>query len=200
MTEIEMTLPNFFYAEPRFRASSPDIAKLKGASEWTLDTPGISFALALDYYRVEAYATRKDRDAACGPTAHEDVQYRPASRKDIARGDITLDDIACGHAIDHSRFAEVLGPIFDAALKRLIGDVVEAPKDQGGIIATAVIPVARARYKISAVRNGDWIRFPVEGLAAFEKIDGELMDQTVTYLQDRLTLQMSPSLIGMKCS
>ena len=65
-------------------------------------------------------------------------------------------------------------------LKRLIGDVVEAPKDQGRIIATAVIPVARARYKISAVRDGDWIRFPVEGLAAFEKIDGELMDQTVT--------------------
>jgi hypothetical protein len=198
--EIEMTLPNFFYAEPRFRASSPDIEKLKGASEWTLDTPGIGFALALDYYRVEAFATKADRDAACGPTAHKDVQYRPASRKDLARGDITLDDLACGHAIDHPRFADVLGPIFDAALKRLIGDVVEAPKDQTGIIASTVIPVARARYTISAVRDGDWIKFPVEGLAAFEKVDGELMDRTVTYMQDRLTLQMSPSLIGVKCS
>lgn len=50
-----MILPNFFYTEPRFRAASEDLAKLKEAKEWTLDIPGMHFGLALDYYRVEAF-------------------------------------------------------------------------------------------------------------------------------------------------
>jgi hypothetical protein len=84
MTEIEMTLPDFFYTEPRCRTSSPDFGKLKRATEVTPDTPGARLWLALCYYRVEAYATKKDRDAACGPTAYEDVQYFSASGKILA--------------------------------------------------------------------------------------------------------------------
>lgn len=189
-----MTLPNFFYAEPRFRASE-DLAKLKEAKEWTLETPAILFGLALDYYRVEAFATKRDRDAACGPTAHQDVRYVPASVKNLRRGDITLDYVACGHSIDHPRFHDVFAPIFDAALKQLIGDVVQAPKGQRGTIATAVISIARVRYTISAANSDDWIKFPVNGIAAFEKVDQDLLDRTVTYLQDRLTLEISPGLI-----
>ncbi len=38
----------------RFRASSPKFARLREATELTLDTPGASLAVALDYYRIEA--------------------------------------------------------------------------------------------------------------------------------------------------
>jgi hypothetical protein len=183
-----MMLPHFHYAEPKFRASSPDFAKLKEAPEWTLDTPGIG--LALDYYCVEAFATEKDRDAACGPTAHDDVRYVPASR--LSHGDIILDEVACGYAVDHPRFDEIVTPIFDAALKRLIGHLMEAPKDQTGIVASIVIPIARTRYTISAEREGDWIKFPVKGLAVFEKVDQGLMDRTVDWLHNRRMLKGTP--------
>ena len=187
-----MMLPQFHYAEPKFRASSPDFAKLKAASDWTLDTPGIGLALALDYYCVEAFASEKDRNAACGPTAHDDVRYVPASRRDLSREDITLDDVACGYSVDHPRFDEIVTPIFDAALKRLIGDLMETPKDQTGIVASIVIPIARTRYTISAERVGEWIKFPVKGLTVFEKVDQDLMDRTVDWLHNRLMLKGSP--------
>lgn len=124
-----MILPDLFYTQPQFRAASPDAAKLKNVTEWTLDTPGIGLALALDYYRFEAFATRKDRDAACGPTAHEDVRYVPATADDLYCEEIITDHIACGHTVDHPRFDEVVSPLFDAALRRLMRDVVDRPKD-----------------------------------------------------------------------
>lgn len=127
-----MTLPNFFYTEPRCRTSSPDFGKLKGATEVTLDTPGARLWLALCYYRVEAYATRKDRDTACGPTAYEDVQYFSASGKTLSGCNITLDEIACGHSVDDPHFDTIFTPIFDAAVKRLIRDAVTAPQRPRG--------------------------------------------------------------------
>jgi hypothetical protein len=187
-----MTLPHFFYTEPQFRASSPDFAKLKAAPEWTIDTPGIGLALALDYYRVEAFATEKDRDAACGPTAHEDVRYVPVGRRDLGHDDTGLDNIACGYAVDQPRFDEIVTPIFDTALKQLIGDLMEAPKEQTGIVASIVIPIARVRYTILAERVGDWIKFPVKGLAVFERVDQDLIDRTADWLHNRLILKASP--------
>jgi hypothetical protein len=47
-----MTLPIAFFAQPCFRAASPHLAKLKGATELTLETPGVGLALAMDYYRM----------------------------------------------------------------------------------------------------------------------------------------------------
>lgn len=200
MTEIEMTLPDFFYTEPRCRTSSPDFGKLKRATEVTPDTPGARLWLALCYYRVEAYATKKDRDAACGPTAYEDVQYFPASGKNLSRGDITLDDIACGYSVDDPHFDTILTPIFDAAVKRLIRDVITAPKGHAGMIASATISIARVQYEILAEQSGDWIKFLVEGRAVFEEVDDDLMERTAAYLEKRLMLQMSPSLINAKCN
>lgn len=193
-----MSLPDFFYAEPQFRASSPDFAKLKAASDWTLDTPGISLALALDYYRVEAFASEKDRDAAYGQTAHKDVRYVPASRKTLGRDGITLDAIACGHGVGHPCFDEIVTPIFDAALKQLIGYLIEAPKDRTGLVASIVIQIARTRYTISSERAGDWIKFPVKGLAMFEKNEQGLMDKTIDWLNNRLILKGSPQMIGVE--
>lgn len=166
--------------------------QIEGDARVDVDTPGIGLALALDYYRVEAFATEKDRDAACGPTAHEDVRYVPAGRKDLGRGDIALDEIACGYAVDHPRFDETVTPILDTALKLLIGDLMEAPKYQTGIVASIVIPIARVRYTISAERVGDWMKFPVKGLAVFEKVDQDLIDRTADWLHNRLMLKASP--------
>src|ERR1700682_160144 len=113
-----MTRPHFFYTEPQFRASSPDFAKLKAAPEWTLDTPGIGLALALDYYRFEAFATADDRDACCGPTAHPDVRYAKAPIADLKRNKVTIDNIACGLTVDHPDFDEIMTPLFEAAMVR----------------------------------------------------------------------------------
>jgi hypothetical protein len=195
-----MTLPNLFYAEPQFHSSSPALAKLETAREWTLDTPGIEFALAFDYYRVEAFATKEDRDAACGPTEHEDVRYVPSTVQSLRRSEIKLDEIACGYRVDHPRFEEVVSPLFDAALRRLIEDLTKAPRDRTGVVASVVLPIARARYTISAESTGDWIRFPVEAIAAFEKVDQDLMDQTVEWLNNRLILKGSAPSNGATAS
>ncbi|MGY4598106.1 hypothetical protein ACVWXL_005852 [Bradyrhizobium sp. GM22.5] len=195
-----MILPDFFYTQPQFRAASADAAKLKNATEWTLDTPGVGLALALDYYRFEAFATRKDRDAACGPTAHEDVRYVAATDDDLYREEIMIDDIACGHSVDHPRFDEVVSPLFDAALKRLIRDVVDRPKDAKGKIASTEIFIARTRYSIAAEAVDDWIKFPVAALAVFERGDQGVMDGTVDWLQNRLVLTASPSLFDTEAN
>lgn len=193
-----MTLPKAFYAEPRFRKSSPDIAKLKAATELTLETPGIALVLALDYYRVEMFATVEDRDLACGPTAHEDVKYFPTTREALNHAGISLHDISCGHAVDHPQFGEVLTPIFDAAAKRLIKDLVQSGAGRDGIVASTMIPIARARYTISVTSAGDWLNFDVEALSAFEQPEEDVMDRTVKYLEGRLALQISPALRDAK--
>jgi hypothetical protein len=185
---------DLFYTQPTFRAASPDLEQLKGQTDWTLETPGIGLALAFDYYRFEAFATRAERDARCGPTAHQDVRYEPATMKDLKYNDVSLDSVACGHDIDHPRFDEVISPLFDAALKRLIRDVADAPKKTEGRIASTEILIARTRYCISAEAVGDFIKFPVSAMTAFEKGNQCVMDRTLAWLENRLVLTASPSL------
>ncbi|WP_426409453.1 hypothetical protein [Bradyrhizobium ganzhouense] len=99
----------FYYTQPTFRADSPDLKKLsaRAQSDWTLDTPGIALALALDYYRFEAFATKRERDAHCGATGHPDVRYEPATLEDLKHNNVSMDMIACGHTIDHPQFDAV---------------------------------------------------------------------------------------------
>ena len=82
----------------------------------------------------------------------------------------------------------------------MIRDVIIAPKGQAGTIASATISIARVQYEILAQQAGDWIKFLVEGRAVFEEVDDDLMERTAAYLEKRLMLQMSPSLINAKCN
>lgn len=193
-----MTLPKAFYAEPRFRKSSPDFARLRAATELTLETPGIALALALDYYRVEVFATEEDRDLACGPTAHEDVKYFATTRMALVDAGIALKDISCGYNVDHPRFGEILTPVFDAAVKRLIKDLLQSCTGRNEIVASTMIPIARARYTISVTSAGDWLNFGVSAYSAFEQSHDDVMDRTVKYLEGRVALQLSPSMINAK--
>ena len=190
-----MSLPEGFYAEPRFRRSSPDLEKLKGVANLTLDTPGIGLALAFDYYRVEAFAHRLDRDKACRPTAHPDVHYFPITREELILRSDSLDDIACGCPVDDPDFDTTLNPLFDHMLVRLLQDAGKAKK---GTIASITLTIARARYTISAKWKGDWLNFAVDAFAAFEQVGADVMDRTVRRLSDRLELQLSPRGVGAK--
>jgi hypothetical protein len=189
---------NLFYTQPTFRAASPDLEKLKGQTDWTLQSPGIRLRLALDYYRFEAFATRRERDARCGPTAHQDVRYAPASMKDLRLNDVSIVSVACGHDIDHPMFDVVVSQLFDAAFRRLIGEVVESPKDTEGMIAEREIIIARTRYSIKAKSVGGWIKFPVSAMAVFEKANRDVMDRTIAWLANRIELTASPSLFDPK--
>ena len=191
---MERPNPNLFYTQPRFRADSPDIAKLKGQPDWTLETPGIGLALALDYYRFEAFATEHERDARCGPTAHQDVRYSPATTKDLRRNEITIDRIACGHDIDHPEFENVVSPLFDAAMRRLVQELMENRGKTEEELASTDIIIARARYSIKAKSDGEWIKFPISAMAVFEKGNQDVMDRTITWLENRLELTASPLL------
>jgi hypothetical protein len=191
---LERPNPELFYTQPTFRADSPDFAKAKGQTDWTLDTPGIRLRLALDFYRFEAFATEHDRDVRCGATAHEDVRYAPATIFDLRHNDVSLDEIACGHDIDHPDFESVVSPLFDTAFGRLIQEVVDSPKDIEGMIAESEIIIARARYSIKAEKADGWIKFPVSSMVVFEKANRDLMDCTIAWLANRIELTASPSL------
>jgi hypothetical protein len=80
-----MPTPQFFFAQPQFRASAS----------------ALSLALASEYYRFDIFAAAEDRDIHCGPTAHPDVRYVRATMEDIVQNDVTLDDIGCGVSLDH---------------------------------------------------------------------------------------------------
>lgn len=190
--------PNFFYTQPTFRADSPDFAKAMGQTEWTLETPGAGLLLALDYYRFEAFATKHERDARCGPTAHEDVRYVPATIKDLKRNEVSLDVIACGHDVDDPDFDRVISPLFGAVMKRLFCEVAGNPYKTGEELASAEIIIARVRYSIKAKSVGDWIKFPISAMTVFEKGDRDVMDRTISWLENRLELTASPLLFGAK--
>ena len=192
-----MALPHFFYAEPQLRGSSLDVVapKLKAATEWTLDTPGIDLVLALDYYRAEAFATARDRDAACGLTAHRDVRYVPAEQRTLNRGDLSLDEIACGYNVNHPRFDEIAVPIVDCALKRLVRDLMNVAENHTGVIASTTVSIARVNYTILAERNGDWIKFPIGARTHFEQTDSDIIDRTIDWLHHHVMLTASPSLV-----
>lgn len=183
-----MSLPKAFYAEPRFRSSSPDFEKLKKATDLTLETPGVGLALAMDYYRVEAFSHRIDRDKACGPTAHPDVRYFPVTREALILKCTSLDEIACGCTVDQPNFEAVLDPLFERMLARLLDDAARTRKGT----ASTILTIARARYTISARWKGDWLNFDVEAFSAFEQIDADMMDRAIRHLNDRLALHLSP--------
>lgn len=195
---MERPNPDLFYTQPTFRADSPDLAKLRGRTDLTLQTPGIGLALAADYYRFEAFASKQERDARCGPTAHQDVRYAPASIVDLRRNDVTIDMVACGRDIDHPMFDKVVSPLFDAAFRRLIGEVVYSPKDSEGFIAEGEIFIARARYSLKAESAGGWIKCPVTAMAVFEKANRDVMDRTIAWLENRIELTASPSLFDSR--
>lgn len=188
-------LPEAFYTEPRFRRSSPDFEKLKSATKLALDTPGIGLALAIDYYKVEAFAQRLDRDRSCGPTAHPDVRYFPITRDVLVRRRACLEEIACGCPIGHPDFEMVLEPLFERALALLLHD---ATKTRKAAAVSTTLTIARARYTVSAEWKDDWLNFAVDAFSAFEEIDADVMDRTVRYLNDRLALQLSAKREGAK--
>jgi hypothetical protein len=191
---MEQSNPDLFYTQPTFRADSPDFAKAKGQTDWTLETPGIRLRLALDYYRFEAFVTQRERDARCGPTAHPDVRYAPATTTDLKLNDISIDVVACGHDIDHPKFDSVVSPLFDAALKRLIRQVMDNPDKTGEELASTEIIIARSRYSIKAKAVGEWIKFPVSAMTVFEKGNQDVMDRTIAWLENRFVLTASPTL------
>lgn len=191
---MERPNPKLFYTQPIIRTDSPDLAKLRRQTELTPKTPGFELALALDYYRFEAFSTKHERDACCGPTRHRDIRYAPATSADLRRNGISLDRVACGHDIDHPRFDAIVSPLFDAAFRRLIGEVIGAPKHTEGMIASAEILIARTRYALEAESVGDWIKFPVSAIGAFEEGDPDVMERTIAWLENRIQLTASPSL------
>lgn len=190
-----MTLPAAFYAEPRFRASSPGFEKLKAATELAPDTPEASFAWAIEYYQTEAFSTKVERDEACGPTGHADIRYFPIGRSALLRAGDTIDTIACGHGIDHPRFEQIFAPLFTAALRRQMEELLQVGNKSGGVIATTELSIARVRYKISVNHSGDWLNFDVSALSLFEESEPVIVDRTMEYLDRRLRLELSPSLI-----
>jgi hypothetical protein len=85
-----------------------------------------------------------------------DVRYAPATTTDLKLNNVSLDSVACGHDIDHPRFDAVVSPLFDAALKRLIRDVVDGPNKTEGRLASTEILIARTRYSISTEAVGQF--------------------------------------------
>lgn len=195
---MERPNPDLFYTQPTFRADSPDLAEAKGQTDWTLDTPDIRLRLALDYYRFEAFATEHDRDARCGATAHEDVRYAPATIGDLRHNDVSLDEIACGHDIDHPDFESVVSPLFDAAMTRLVEELMDNRGKAEEELASTEIIIARARYSIKAKSVGEWIKFPISAMVVFEQGDSDVMDRTTAWLENRLVLTASPLLFNPK--
>jgi hypothetical protein len=158
----------------------------------------------MDYYRVEAFANEEDRDAACGPTEHHDVRYFPVDRNALLGNGTKLTDIGCGYSLDHPAFEETLTPIFDCAVREVVSEASRVLEKSGvisGTIATWPITIARARYKLSMVKAGEWLNFDVEAMSVFEKVDNNTMDRTIAYLQERLVDQASPMLRkpGYRC-
>jgi hypothetical protein len=186
-----------YFAQPCFRKDSPDFAHLRNLpNECTLETPGAFLALAVDYYQIEAYANEADRNAACGPTAHPDVRYFPINEADI--GERPADDIGCGYSIDHPKFEEIAEHAFARAIGRLIDRIVQTPHGKTGSIATSDLFIARARYTLVAIAGPAYISFDVHALSAFENIENEVMKRTADYLNNRLMLELSPSMINAR--
>lgn len=179
-----------YLAQPLFDQNSPDFEHLPSLpAKFTLDTPGARLALALNYYTVEAYARKADRDAACGITAHPDIMYVPTAKVSAEEADM----IGCGYSIDHPDFEKVLAPIFSRLVDRLIAKMMAAGPNAEGPIAMEALSIARTRYTIEAIADHDIIRFEVDGLAVFEQRDRATIDATCAFLDERLRLHLLPT-------
>lgn len=174
-----MLIPQFFFAQPQFRASASDL----------------TLALATSYYRFEVFARAEDRDARCGPTAHRDVRYVRATMEDIVRDNIGLDDVGCGVPLDHPDFERIMEPLFDAVIAAFFRDMPRDPVGPGTLGSVELL-IARTRYTISAESTGEWIEFPVEAMTAFEEADPSVTDRTLEWLHNRIVLTTSHSLLG----
>jgi hypothetical protein len=177
-----------FFAEPLFRGSSPDIAHLgniRGTVK--LDIPGVNLAAASEYYWIEAYASTRDRDAACGLTANRDVKYIALASNDIPRTD--LDRISCGYPIGHPRFEEVFELTFATTLRNLANVVSSV---DGRMAQAAEFSIGRIHYAITPLPDrGRRFRFRIDGLSLFEKHEQDLLDRTAEYLERRLIAETS---------
>lgn len=182
-------MPKLYFAQPLFRQDSPDFEHLATLpANFTLDMPGARLALAHNYYSFEAYATEVDRDAACGMTAYSDVKFVPVDTVP----DDEIGELSCGHAINHPDFQTVLDPIFDRKIRRLIGKTIAAGRKAEGPIATEALSIARTRYMIEAIAEGDIISFEIEGMSLFEKSDRSSIRATCAFLGERLRLHLLP--------
>ncbi|MBB4366762.1 hypothetical protein GGD65_007836 [Bradyrhizobium sp. CIR18] len=178
-----MPTPQFFFAQPQFRASVSDR----------------SLALASHYYCFEVFATAEDRDACCGPTAHPNVKYVRATTEDIVQNDMTIDDVGCGVPHDHPHFELIMAPLFDAAIARLFRSMPRAPK-RSGPLGSVELFIARTRYTVFAEAKKDWVTFPIEAMTVFEEADQSVTDRTLEWLQGRLAISTSSSLLNARPS
>jgi hypothetical protein len=181
---------SFFFAEPRFRASSPDLEHISDLGEHvTLETPGAQLAAAAAYYCIEAYATKSDRDTACGLTGNSDVKYVSIQPREIPNREI--DRIACGYPMNHPRFEEVFEPTFAITVRKLANEISRHHADTSYTPAEAALAIARVYYTIAAIPDGGKFKFKIDGLSLFEKRHQSTLDRTAKFLEDRLILETS---------
>lgn len=181
---------NLYFAKPLFDPTSADYKHLPSLpAQYTIDTPGGSLAGALQYYRIEAYARKADRDAACGMTAHPDIAYAPIANVSVEE----FEEVGCGYAIDHPFFEKVLDPIFGRLVERLSVKIMNVSPKAEGSIAVEDLSIARTLYIIEAIADRRHVRFEIDGIAVFEKEDRTTIDATCAVLRERLHLHRLPT-------
>lgn len=175
-----------FFAEPLFRASSPDLEHVqKLGSHSTLASPGAHLAAAFQYYWIEAYADEADRNAACGLAAHPDVKYIAVEASDIPTRE--REQIACGYPIGHRRFDKVFDPIFARAMCNLVEAISRSDRS-----AEIELSIARTRYTITPIpgRRGR-VKFRIDALSLFEGTYEESLERGAEFLEERLVHAVS---------
>lgn len=178
-----MEISRLSFAEPLFRASSPDIKHLPNlGNNSTLASPGAHLAAAFQYYWIEAYANRTDRNAACGLAAHHDVNYVAVKPTDIPKQE--RERIACGYPIGHPLFDNVFDLIFASAVRNLVETISSSGTP---IMAQTELSIARAYYTITPIleRSG-LVKFQINGLSLFEKTNQRSLDRAAKFLEERL--------------
>ncbi len=181
-------MSKLYFAQPMFRAASPDFKHLPDLpAQFTLDTPGGSLTVASQYYCIEAYAQKMDRDAACGMTAHPDVKYVPIAAALAEESE----EIGCGYAIDHPFFEKVLDPILCRSVERLKTKIMNLSRNAEGPIETVLI--ARTLYMVKTIADRNHVRLEINGVAIFEKEDPTTIDATCAFLKERLHLHFLPT-------
>lgn len=171
-----------FFAEPLFRGSSPDVARLRTLKgKVTLETPGARLAAASEYYWIEAYSNIADRNAACHLAGNRDVKYVALEPDDIPSAE--LNRISCGYGIDHPRFEEIFELTFAIALRNLAQTILSGDNAK---VRETQFSIARTHYTITPVSNRGRVRFRIDGLSLFENHDEELLERTAELVEERL--------------
>lgn len=182
---------NLYFAKPLFDETSPDYKHLPNLTAgYTIDSPGGSLAGALQYYRIEAYARKTDRDTACGMTAHPDIAYEPIANPTAEE----LERAGCGYAIGHPSFEKVIDPIVRQLIKRLTVKMMNVSPNAEGSIAVEDLSIARTLYIIEAISHRRRVSFEIDGIAVFEKEDRTTIGATRAFLKERLHRHRLPTL------